>query len=199
MERLALAKPQPRPHARSARAHDRRHRRRARRDPPTRGSSAGRHDAVLHEPASIRRTRAGATPHDDADDRGVRSHPGERTTRSARTATARSGARAPVSRPRAAARHEFLLGLLPLLHAIATGRRRTASARCARPTSTRAIEYIAATPAVRDVPDLRRRPAVARRGRLDDCCRACARSRTSSSSASAASIPSCCRSASRRR
>ena len=66
--------------------------------------------------------------------------------------TRRAGARAPLSRPRAVPHHGLLLDLLPLLHALAHGRR---SGRrvlfLSRPQWEKALDYIDAHPEIRDV------------------------------------------------
>ena len=164
VERLALAEPQPHPQPRAARAHRRRDRRGARGDPPARRPAADRRDAVLHEPDRSGQRVAGLAPHDDPDARRVRPH-ARRGARSARRGRPqpRAGPRPSLSRPRTAARHELLLGLLPLLHARPARRRerRASAAQGRHRPRHRVHRRDAGRPGL---PDLGRRPAVARRG-----------------------------------
>ena len=124
MERLALAGAQAHPHARRARASLRAVRRRARRGGAPPRIAAARHHAVLCEPDEPRGRARAAAAH---------AHPGRhrisedarRGRRSARRGRPYRGtwSRAPLSGPRAVPGHRLLLDLLPLLHALAHGRR----------------------------------------------------------------------------
>ena len=146
VERLALAKPQPRPHARAARADDRRHGRRARRDHPARGSAAGRRHAVLHEPARPANADAGAAP----DRRSRRSRSSTRTPGEADDPLGEDG-HSPV--PGLVHRYpdrvlllvtDFCSTYCRYCTRLARRRRDAASARCARADMSAAFDYIAA-------------------------------------------------------
>ena len=84
---------------------------------------AGRHHALLSEPARSRTTRPAAAPHGRAGARRVPAHPG-RGRRPARRGRPFAGARprAPLPRPGPVPGHRLLLDLLPLLHPFAHGR-----------------------------------------------------------------------------
>ncbi len=124
VERLALAGALAHPHARRARAHLRAVRRRARRGGPASGLAAARHHALLCEPDGAR-GRAGAAPAHPHPGRHRISKDARRGRRSARRGRPYRGtwSRAPLSGPRAVPGHRLLLDLLPLLHALAHGRR----------------------------------------------------------------------------
>ena len=114
----------PHPHARRARAHLRAVRRRARRgDAPSR-LAAARHHAVLREPDEPRGRDGAAAAHAYPGRHRISEDAG-RGRRPARRGRPyrRTGPRAPLSRPRAVPGHRLLLDLLPLLHALAHGRR----------------------------------------------------------------------------
>ena len=122
LERLAVAIAAPR-QARPDRADARPLGRRARGAGQGRVDAAGRHHALLHEPARpARRLAAAATVVPSPASSSAR--PARPTIRWARTATARPRPGASLSRSRAAAGARLLLDLLPLLHAVARRRAR---------------------------------------------------------------------------
>ena len=94
--------------------------------------------------------------------------------------------------------HRLLLHLLPLLHALAgRGHSGEYSLQPAR-SAGRAIDYIAAHPEIRDVLISGGDPLTLADDGSTGCSAGCARSRTSSSCASAPRCRRCCRSGSRR-
>ncbi len=150
------------PHARAARENAAADRRGARSACARRHDAAGRHLAVLHEPAGRGRSAAAAAADRRADAQRVCAHR-RRSGRSAgrRFAQPGAGTRASLPGPRAAPAARLLLDVLPLLHAVARGRPRRADA--AGEPADGGVRLPAPHAADSRRADLRRRCARARR------------------------------------